>query len=288
MKVSACIITYNQEDYITECLESALSQIVDFEYEIVIGEDKSTDGTLEICKKFALKYPNKVRLIEREKNLGMAGNWMNTMSSCSGKYIAICEGDDYWTDPLKLQKQVDFLEENPGYVITYGKIQPFNEYGLLYKKYGAERDLSGEKLIKCTGINTLTVCFRNIIKEYPKEMLLSGYGDLFLWSLLGHYGAGKFMEEIKPSMYRLHEGGVFSMQNTKRRKEMWLKTSFALYLYYIRIDKKAFANYFIEKHIKAGIDLVGKRVLLKIMIIRVVLKMKLLFKLVGNFSKNVK
>jgi glycosyltransferase involved in cell wall biosynthesis len=112
MRLSACIITYNQEQYIAQCLESALAQVVSFDFEIVIGEDKSTDGTLEICRKYAMQYPDKIRLIERETNLGMFGNWTNTFESCTGKYIAICEGDDYWTDPLKLQKQVDFLEAN--------------------------------------------------------------------------------------------------------------------------------------------------------------------------------
>ena len=120
--VSACIITYNQEDYIRECLEGAVSQLVSFDYEIVIGDDCSTDNTFAICQEFALKYPKIVRLFPRKKNLGMIGNWIKTIEDSKGKYIALCEGDDYWTDPLKLQKQVDFLEANLEYVLCFNKV----------------------------------------------------------------------------------------------------------------------------------------------------------------------
>lgn len=119
MKVSACIITYNHEKYIRECLEGAINQIIDYEYEIVISDDKSSDNTLQICLEYASKYPNLIRILPSEFNLGMIGNWIKSISNCKGKYIALCEGDDYWTDPLKLKKQVDFLEENGGYVACY-------------------------------------------------------------------------------------------------------------------------------------------------------------------------
>jgi len=113
IKVSACIITYNHEGFIRECLEGAVNQKVNFEYEIVIGEDNSSDSTKQICIEYAEKYPNLIKFFAREKNLGMIGNWINTIKNCKGKYIALCEGDDYWTDPLKIQKQVEFFEANP-------------------------------------------------------------------------------------------------------------------------------------------------------------------------------
>lgn len=123
--VSVSVATYQHEPYIRQCLDSILMQKTNFPYEIIVGEDDSTDGTREICIEYAEKYPDKIRLFLRDRNLshlkdengklikrlnGVLG--FGRMSS-RGKYIALCEGDDYWTDPLKLQKQVDFFEANP-------------------------------------------------------------------------------------------------------------------------------------------------------------------------------
>jgi glycosyltransferase involved in cell wall biosynthesis len=120
--VSVHMVTYNHEKYISQSIEGVLSQITDFEFEIVIGEDKSTDGTLLICREYQKKYPKKIRLVERSVNIGSLNNFIDLFNHCNGKYIAICEGDDYWTDPLKLQKQVDILEENFQYAICSTKV----------------------------------------------------------------------------------------------------------------------------------------------------------------------
>src|SRR3954451_4471341 len=108
MKVSALIITYNQEKFIEQAVRSALMQRVNFPYEIVVGEDCSTDGTREIVKRLADENPGRIRAHFRDRNLGMHMNHRATFAACTGKYVAMLEGDDYWTDPLKLQKQVNF------------------------------------------------------------------------------------------------------------------------------------------------------------------------------------
>lgn len=117
-KISACIITYNHEEYIAECLEGALKQELDYDYEINIFEDCSTDKTREVVLAYKQKYPEKINLFLNEKNLGLVGNWIQALKSCKGDYIALCEGDDFWTHPQKLQKQVDFLENNPSFTIA--------------------------------------------------------------------------------------------------------------------------------------------------------------------------
>ena len=99
--VSVFVVTYNQEKYIRQCLDSILMQKVNFDYEIVIGEDSGTDNTLSICEEYARKYPQ-IRLLPKTSHLGIAGNWKRVLSECQGKYVAMCEGDDYWCDPLKL------------------------------------------------------------------------------------------------------------------------------------------------------------------------------------------
>lgn len=113
MKLSICCITYNQEKYIGQTLEGMLFQQTDFDVEIIIGEDHSTDDTKKIIQEYQQKYPGKIRLMPHETNLGVRKNFAQTLLAATGEYVAICEGDDYWTDPLKLQKQVDYLDAHP-------------------------------------------------------------------------------------------------------------------------------------------------------------------------------
>lgn len=112
IEVSVLMITYNQEKYIREALDSVLMQKVNFNYEIVIGDDCSTDNTQEILKEYYRKYPDRIKLILRRKNLGPTKNAYDVLRRLTGKYVACLEGDDYWTDDMKLQKQYDFMEEH--------------------------------------------------------------------------------------------------------------------------------------------------------------------------------
>ena len=114
--VSVAITTYNHEKYIAQCIESALMQKSDFKYEIIIGEDCSTDNTRKICREYKKRYPEIIRLIEHKENVGLRKNNYSVWSSAKGKYIAYLEGDDFWTNENKLQIQVDFLEQNPEFM----------------------------------------------------------------------------------------------------------------------------------------------------------------------------
>lgn len=114
IKVSICCITFNQEDYIKDALDSFLSQKTNFKYEIIIHDDASTDNTVRILKEYKQKYPDMIKLILQKNNQYSLGKDVlsNTFNIANGKYIAICEGDDYWTDENKLQIQVDYMESN--------------------------------------------------------------------------------------------------------------------------------------------------------------------------------
>lgn len=229
MKVSACIITYNHQDYIIESIEGALSQKLNCEYEIVIGIDKSTDETLKICEDYASKYPAKIRLLKRETNLGMIGNWVDTIKSCKGSYIAICEGDDYWTDPLKLQKQVDFLDTNSEFSIC------FTDYQVLYEqkkiisqpnlivKHKSKSTFSRSSIILNNFIPTLTVVFRNNkqILDYIKTELFPA--DWFVHILNSNYGKIKFLP-FESAVYRIHNGGVCSSSDPIFNNDRYLKS----------------------------------------------------------------
>lgn len=109
------MIAYNVEKYIVEAIESVLAQEVNFSYELLIGEDCSKDSTRQIALEYEQKYRGRIRVLQHEKNLGLTPNCVATHNACRGKYIALLDSDDYWTNPHKLQMQIDFLEQYPEY-----------------------------------------------------------------------------------------------------------------------------------------------------------------------------
>ena len=129
MRLSVAMITYNHERFIAQALESVLAQRVNFDYEIIVGEDCSTDGTRAIVMDFHRRYPGGIVPLLREKNIGGARNIELTLAACRGHYLAMSEGDDYWTCEDKLQRQVDFLDANPDYAICCHRVQIFDEIG---------------------------------------------------------------------------------------------------------------------------------------------------------------
>ncbi|MGM0635463.1 MAG: glycosyltransferase family 2 protein [Bacteroidota bacterium] len=231
--VSVCIATYQHVNYIKDCLEGALMQKTDFDFEIILGEDESTDGTREICIEYAEKYPDKIRLFLRNRETSQLydnkdnficrfnGKW--NRESAQGKYIAMCEGDDYWTDPLKLQKQVDFLEANPDFVVCSHNAKIVDQNGKLIQekklpKLNEDKIYSSTELKKGAFLLTLSIVFKNlpIFKNYPEESFKVLNGDTFLISLLGKFGKGYYMENIRPAVYRVHSGGIWSTKKNDK------------------------------------------------------------------------
>lgn len=125
--VSVCMITYNQASYIREAIEGVMMQKTDYSFELIISDDCSQDDTRLICKECQEKYPTKIRLFFPEKNRGVSENFYATLFCGTGKYLAFCEGDDYWIDPHKIQKQVDFLEKNPEIGLIYTDFNMFHQ-----------------------------------------------------------------------------------------------------------------------------------------------------------------
>ena len=113
------MIAYNQGHFIRRAIEGILEQKTNFNFELVIGDDCSTDGTTQIIESYAKAYPRIIRHIVRKENLGAKCNAEDLNKFLSGKYVALCEGDDYWTNPLKLQKQADFMELHPGFSMCF-------------------------------------------------------------------------------------------------------------------------------------------------------------------------
>ncbi len=213
MKVSVLTITYNHEKYIAQAIESVLMQEVNFDYELVIGEDCSTDRTREIVVEYQKKYPNKIRLLLNEKNIGMNRNFVQTYYASKGQYIALLEGDDYWTSPHKLQKQVDFLDNHQDFVICFHNMQTIYEDGSKEPSLSnlEQKEVSTiEDLFKGNFIYTASCLFRNkLFGEFPEWYFTLPFGDDSLHILNAEHGKIMFINEVM-GVYRIHRGGVWS------------------------------------------------------------------------------
>lgn len=203
--VSIICLTFNHEVFVEDALRSFLFQKTSFRFELLIHDDASTDETRKILERYKANYPRLIKLVLQDENQYSRVGFVMLrylLQMAKGRYIAICDGDDHWADELKLERQVGFLEENLEYVITYTDCIPFSEDGALdTRSSGALRDLSADELVRGSALNTLTVCFRNVINDIPRDLIGAGLGDIVLWSLLGAHGKGKFLCNIKPSCY---------------------------------------------------------------------------------------
>ncbi|WP_051935904.1 glycosyltransferase [Salegentibacter sp. Hel_I_6] len=258
--LSVCVQTYNQAEYIEKCLDNILNQKTNFEFEILLGEDFSTDGTREICLKYARLFPDKIRLFlhHRENNISIASkptgifNSVYNLFSSNGQFIAYCDGDDMWTDKYKLQKQVDYLFANPDTSLTYHKVNLIDENDVPILKNEeislSERDFSALELQRAYIQPPIsTWCFRNLIQDIPVEFTKIFNGDNFWISLLGNYGKGKFLKEIEPSLYRIHSRAMWS----SIERSIQLKSKFNTYIllskYYKASSRLELSNYFKDR-----------------------------------------
>lgn len=216
VKVSICCITYNHADFIKDCIEGFLDQVSDFRIEIVIYDDASTDGTQDIVREYATKHPTIFRAFLQAENLfskGVNPYYSFVFPAAKGEFIAICDGDDFWSDPSKLDTQVSILMANPEVALTYGRARAITDNGTIEDFVnGIERDVSSLELKAGCPINTLTTCFRNVFKSKPAPEFLrnSPIGDLTVWGILGYYGSGMFLESLPKANYRIHDGGILS------------------------------------------------------------------------------
>jgi glycosyltransferase involved in cell wall biosynthesis len=247
--LSIVCLAYNHAGFIRETLEGFVLQKTDFPFEVIVHDDASTDGTAAIIREYAKRYPSVIKPIYQRENQYRQGIPFSTrlFARARGKYIAYCEGDDYWTDPRKLQIQVDFLERHHDYVITYHDAFMFNSQGVVRTPHlqgKLRRDASARQLMQARPVSTLTVCFRNLVQELPPELHGVEVLDICWWSLLGAHGKGKFIETIKPAAYRVHEGGIFSMRSSKQRIQMSMHAYYSLARYYQRIGDQPLYEYF--------------------------------------------
>ena len=222
-KVSVMMLTYNHEKYIDEAIRGVVLQKFSQPFELIIGDDCSTDNTLRICRDWQRRYPHVIKIIEREKNVGVHRNLMETLAACTGEYLAKCEGDDYWTDPLKLQKQVDFMEANPEYSVCFHDCTVYNTWNGEYIKRtklcdNEDFDISVDDFLNGrNGIGQpLTMLFRMDVYDYEWQKHYTRFCDTMEIMHLLMAGKGRFINFVG-GLYNLHQGGISATNPDIRR-----------------------------------------------------------------------
>ena len=235
--VSVNVTAFQHEKFIEQCLESICTQQTDFRFEVLVGEDGSSDETRAICLKYAEKYPQRVRLIlhDRSNLIKVHGkptgrfNQLTNFKLGRGKYIAFCDGDDYWTDPEKLQKQATFLNENSSFAIAYHDMQKVDATGkqlsgpVLGERFCVDRSgyqvmawkspiHPSSAMVRRSHINNLPAAFREVM-----------CADLFMLGFVAQHGKAGVVP-VHPGAYRIHSGGIFSKKSQLARARYTLAT----------------------------------------------------------------
>lgn len=232
--LSVCIITYNQAQFLSTAIESVLNQHVSFPYEIIVGDDGSTDTTPEIGKRYQQQCSH-LHYIHKENNQGISMNWKDTLLQAKGKYIALLEGDDYWIDDNKLQRQVSFMEQNEDYSICGHDylIEYSSQQKLRARNTGVpERDFDAHVLLEIWPFQSSTVVFRKSMLYFPKHFTTTSVCDLSLFLALLSKGKCRYLNTIS-SVYRVHSDSFSRKISSPTHAYDWM-----MCIYYASLDFK--------------------------------------------------
>ena len=211
--VAVYMICYNCDAYIAQAIEGVLMQQTDFRVILFIGDDASTDSTASICKSYQAQYPDRIELILHEKNVGAVQNAQSVYKACMASgaaYIAMCEGDDYWTDAHKLQKQVDLLEANPTYAMCFHEAVLLNESTgeeQTYLEYSQVRYNTRDVIALGTFIPTASIVFKTEGFQFPEWYFRISFGDTMLILIASLYGDICLIRK-NMAVYRKHQQGM--------------------------------------------------------------------------------
>lgn len=224
IKVSILMLTYNQEHYINEAIRSVMLQETNFLFELVIGNDASTDGTGKICKEWQDKYPGQIILLDRKQNLGLQQNFIQTYAHCRGQYVAICEGDDFWTDKRKLQLQTDFMDAHPDYSTCFHRvINYYEDRGTKSLSNGGQKSESNIlDLARSNYISNVSALFRRgLFGELPEWFARVSTYDYAMHLLNAQYGKIHYMNRPM-AVYRQHGNAIWSEAGMDKKLDIAL------------------------------------------------------------------
>jgi len=226
-KVSVFVLTYNHVDWIGKALDSALAQQAPFEFELVVADDCSTDGTRDTVREYAVRHPDRIRTFLPERNLGVEGIWLQAARSCRGEYVAILEGDDYWTSTDKLALQVALLDARLGWSSCFHRATLFHDSGELPSRPATpafDRDVFElNDLIRACFIPFLTVMFRReVLATIPEWVFSYAWFDWLFHIYCARRGPIGFLDEDMAA-YRVHDRGNWSSRDRTAQLEEDLK-----------------------------------------------------------------
>lgn len=260
--ISVIVLTYNQEAYICQTLDSILAQQTDEQIEVIIGDDHSSDGTSVICQAYQAQYPDRVRYFYNTPNLGLVQNFVAMLRHCQGEYIALCDGDDYWTDKHKLQKQVQVMRENSRCVLVHTNRQLLADK--LYEQPPLDKSVAEipQELFFHPYICVPTTLFRaksawQWLDTYETLSLQQNWRmqDFPLWLYLGTQGTFRYLAE-NTAMYRVLPDTLSREQDKRKRYRfdssvMRIKRYFYPAYYATVADKVTFCHRFKEMEFHA-------------------------------------
>jgi len=247
LSVDVIMVTYNHERYISNAIDGVLKQRTNFDVRLIIANDCSPDRTDDIVSLYAKEYSKEREIcyFRNQTNIGGQSNFIKAHGISNAKYIAMCEGDDYWTDPYKLQKQVDLLEANPDFNICFHKVKIEKQGSLMddYITAPPAATTTQQDLLKGNYIHTVSVVFRNVIKNFPDWFSKALPGDYPLWLMLTNKGEKISCLDEFLAVYRVHEGGLWSLQDKTKYNQKMYTTMMSCALY-LKIKCPKFIKYY--------------------------------------------
>lgn len=248
--IDILMLTYNHADYIAQAIESVLMQKTKYSYRIIIGEDRSTDSTRDVVQEYYRKYPQKITLLLWKHNVGGLINFIRLLAYADAEFIANLEGDDYWTDPLKLEKQISFLKNNRDFIGTCHNVRCVDAQGKLLHKDFSRYPIRDEHIYGVENARrfelasqTASIVYRNFWGNWDETQIkhffqCKGNGDLKISILLGLNGKVLFMKDIMADHRRIFDG------------DSWTAKTYNKNLYWISYQ----SNKDIKKYVRENID----------------------------------
>lgn len=262
--VSVFCTTYNHAPFLRDALNGMLGQVTTFPFEVLVRDDASTDGTTDIVRDFASRYPRIIKpIIETENQYSKGVRAASRMLAASqGEFIAKCEGDDYWIDPSKLERQAAILKERSEIVLVHHDaciIQDgiVTKQSKLFKSF--QRDISSEDLKKGPFLLTLSLMYRKSAYELPAEQVRILNGDTFLLSRLGFHGGAAFCGDLLPAVYRVHPGGVWSLRPADTRTQESVRSLLVIGHYYQKRGERELAEHYFGRAAKTSLSAASDR-----------------------------
>lgn len=231
MKINVILVSYNQQQYIRQAIESILMQKFDGEVEVIVADDSSKDSTFEIIREYESKSPFRFVYMPREMNVGMSRNYKRAFAACDGDYIAILEGDDWWSSDNHLQQHVDMLERCRGYSMSFNRIEIYNEetdeYNLMHYSYPKDHVSYSLKdlIVKGDMIVNLSCCvFRaSLVKKLPDSFFELNFADWDLGMWMAQFGRIVY-HQLSTSVYRVNNKGQWTSMDAESKKKAEIKT----------------------------------------------------------------